>query len=316
MSPGFPDESMIGEAAQWLALLQSGQASAEELRAFEQWQAGDPLRAQVVRQMSLGLGGLQGGCVQGLSSERLLQALNTPRSSRRQFVHGSLAVAGVALVGLWASRWQGEEGEILQTGTGERRDLLLPDGSRLVLDARSQVAVRFDTGQRLVQLTRGQLLVDVRHDPTRPLLVATAEGRIRALGTRFQVEQQATGTQLTMLHSRVEVTTLGGQRAEVGEGQQIRFEAQRLFALESVRGDATAWIEGRLEVRDRSLGEVIEQLRRYRPGIIRVSAAAARLRLSGIYPLDDSERSLQLLAKSLPIRISRHSDYWVSIDVP
>jgi len=39
------------------------------------------------------------------------------------------------------------------------------------------------------------------------------------------------------------------------------------------------------------------------------------LRVTGSFPLDDSERTLAALAEALPIRISRRTDYWVSIDL-
>lgn len=41
---------------------------------------------------------------------------------------------------------------------------------------------------------------------------------------------------------------------------------------------ASAWEDGFLEVHDRPLEEVIAALRAYRPGLLRVSAAAGRLR--------------------------------------
>ena len=40
---------------------------------------------------------------------------------------------------------------------------------------------------------------------------------------------------------------------------------------------------------------------------------AAALRVSGIYPLDDSGVALALLEQSLPIRLDYHGPYWVSI---
>ncbi|PBD21189.1 iron dicitrate transport regulator FecR, partial [Pseudomonas aeruginosa] len=78
-------------------------------------------------------------------------------------------------------------------------------------------------------------------------------------------------------------------------------------------GGESAWLDGRLEVRDRPLGEVLEALRAYRRGIISVADDAAALRVSGIYPLDDSGAALALLEQSLPIRLDYHGPYWVSI---
>ncbi|MNF09808.1 fec operon regulator FecR [compost metagenome] len=55
-----------------------------------------------------------------------------------------------------------------------------------------------------------------------------------------------------------------------------------------------------------ALGEVIDALRPYRDGVLRISEAAAKLRVFGVFPLDDSERSLQSLAQVLPITLSRY----------
>jgi transmembrane sensor len=202
----------------------------------------------------------------------------------------------------------------LRTGTGERLNLTLEDGSALNLDARSTVVTHFDAQQRLLALLDGKLLVDVAKDRLRPFIVETEHGRMRALGTRFLVQQGAGQTQITMLHSQVEITTRSGAVQVITAGQKATFNGQGILKLGTASGGEAAWTQGLLEVRDRSLGEVVEALRDYRRGIIRVSPEAASLRLSGIFPLDDSQSALQLLAKSLPVQIDYHSAYWVSIE--
>jgi len=204
---------------------------------------------------------------------------------------------------------------LLRTGTGERLNVTLDDGSALSLAARSKVMPLFDRQQRLLQLLDGQLLVDVAKDSARPFIVETSHGRMQALGTRFVVQQQADRTQITMLHSQVEITTRNGSRQLIKAGQQATFNQDGVLSLHASAGDEAAWTQGLLEVRNRSLGEVVEALRDYRRGIIRVSPEAARLRLSGIFPLDDSDSTLQLLAKSLPVQVDYHSAYWVSIEL-
>jgi transmembrane sensor len=76
-------------------------------------------------------------------------------------------VLGIAvLAGLLGRRygWLPEAGE-LATGTGERRDFTLEDGSALSLNARTRVVAQFDATQRLLALRTGELLVDVAKDP-------------------------------------------------------------------------------------------------------------------------------------------------------
>jgi transmembrane sensor len=310
-----PDEAVIDEAAQWLALLQSGEAGMAERAAFEAWRVADPRHQQVIEQMGGGLNLLRNPSLRSVPRSSLLHSLNAP-SSRRRFISGSLSVLGVALLaGLLARRygWLPEAGE-LSTGTGERRDFTLADGSALTLNARSRVVPLFDIQQRLLGLRSGELLVDVAKEPARPFVVETEHGRLRALGTKFLVQYNEDATRLVMLHSQVEVITAGGARQVVQAGESLLFNSAGVLSLERSSGQESAWMQGRLEVRDRPLYEVIDSLRRYRRGILHLSPDVADLRLSGLYPLDDSDRTLQLLEHSLPIRVTWHNPYWVSVD--
>lgn len=310
-----PDEAVIDEAAQWMALLQSGDISLAERAAFEAWRVADPRHQQIIEQMGGGLNLLRNPNLRGVPRHSLLHSLNAP-SSRRRFISGSLSVLGVALLGGLLGRrygWLPEAGE-LATGMGERRDFTLEDGSALTLNARSRVVPLFDHTQRLLALRSGELWVDVAKDPSRPFVVETEHGRMRALGTKFLVQQSVEFTRLVMLHSQVEVVTASGARQVVEAGESLLFNDLGILSLQRSNGHESAWTQGRLEVRDRPLSEVIDSLRRYRRGIVHVSPEVADLRLSGLFPLDDSDRTLQLLERSLPIRILWHNPYWISIE--
>ena len=315
MSSTVADEAMIEEAAQWMALLQSGHASTQEQNAFRRWREGDPRRAEVFNRMGSGLSILGNEGLRRMPRENLLHTLNAP-SGRRSFLRTTLALAGFASLASIVTRLSDTwlPSGTLRTGTGERLNLTLEDGSALSLDARSKVVTQFDPLQRLLQLLDGKLLVDVAKDSLRPFIVETEQGRMRALGTRFLVQQGEGQTQITMLHSQVQITTRSGAVQVINAGQKATFNAQGILKHEAASGGEAAWTQGLLQVRDRSLGEVVEALRDYRRGIIRVSPEAASLRLSGIFPLGDSQSALQLLAKSLPVQVDYHSPYWVSIE--
>jgi transmembrane sensor len=316
MSSAVPDDAMIDEAAQWMALLQSGHASAEEFNAFSRWRKADPRRNEIINAMGVGISALENDGLRRIPRETLLHTLNAP-SGRRRFMRNALAFAGlVSGAGLLARLPAGWlESGALSTSTGERLSLQLDDGSALTLEARSKVIPIFDAQQRLLQLLDGKLLVDVAKDSSRPFVVQTQQGRMRALGTRFVVQQDDGQTQICMLHSQVQITTSNGAVQVINAGQKATFNADRILRLEAATGEESSWTQGLLEVRDQTLGDVVESLRNYRRGIIRVSPSAASLRLSGIYPLDDTDRALQLLSRSLPVQIDYHSPYWVSIDV-
>ena len=70
-----------------------------------------------------------------------------------------------------------------------------------------------------------------------------------------------------------------------------------------------------LVARDQSLDQVVDALRPYRAGFMRISPAAGRLRVLGAFPLDDPDRVLESLAQTLPIRLTRYGGWLVSIDL-
>jgi len=309
------DPRAINEAAQWLALLQSGHASPEELQAFIAWRDSNPRHGEIVSRMGGGLKQLPVETLRSVPRAALLNSVNAP-PSRRKFLGKSLTTLAFTAIGLSLGRLYGYvplPGE-LQTSTGERHIYTLEDGSTLTLDARTRVSVSFNGRERLLTLDEGELQIDVAHDGRRPFVVETEHGRMRALGTRFLVAHRADATRLVMLHSQVEITTRSGLRQIATAGQSVRFNQSGYMATLDASGAESAWVDGVLQVRDTALQEVIEQLRRYRRGIIVLDPRIAGLRISGVYFLDDSDKTLRLLERSLPVTVRYRTSFWVDIE--
>ena len=79
------DSRVINEAAQWMALVQSGHASPEEFQAFAAWRESDPRHAEVCARMGGGLGRLPVDALRAIPRQSLMCSLNSP-SSRRRFL--------------------------------------------------------------------------------------------------------------------------------------------------------------------------------------------------------------------------------------
>ena len=62
------------------------------------------------------------------------------------------------------------------------------------------------------------------------------------------------------------------------------------------------------------LHALIAELNRYRPGRLRCHPAVGQLRVSGAFPLRDTDASLDLLRKTLPVDIGRSSRWWVTVE--
>ncbi|MDN6860611.1 FecR family protein [Pseudomonas sp. CAN2814] len=313
------DESILETAADWVLRLDESDCSASERQAFERWYASDERHRLAVDQMRGLIGQLH-----GLHNERQAAglAIASTLASRQRRVPRALLGLGAVALGLSAllavnGDWRQDLQADLHTTPGEWRRERLADDSVLLLAGNSAVKLHYDHGQRSVELLRGEVLVDVAPDPQRPFRVTTADGSMRALGTRFVVNLEAQDTQLSMLHSRVSAQSADGSRTqEVAAGEQVRItrdDVQSLGRIDPASVDQ-AWQRHQLAVRDAPLGEVLDQLARQQRGYWSYGDPALnRLRISAVLPLDDSARALALIEEILPVKVRRFTPWLVRI---
>jgi transmembrane sensor len=247
-------------------------------------------------------------------------ALQTLETSQRR-LHRRQALkllGGVAMVGTAA--WLGKDLDAVNawtsdyaTGTGERRSFALPDGSQMQLNTRSTVDLAFNDQQRLVRLKQGELMIAC--NPQRSLLVETRDALLEGFEGRFVARQDSDCTQVSVSHGRVAIHRPdNGQLQWIESGQNWCLDAQGTHWLEQVDMDAMAWTEGLIVTRDMRLLDFLAQVSRYRHGYLGCSDDIADLRLSGVFRLEDPEQLLQLLPRTLPIRLRQRTRWWVRVE--
>lgn len=302
------------QAVAWMVRLRSGRDDARQQALFQQWLGDDPANVHAWEQLQRGLG--EHFEVVRRAPGALRDTLLQPEVGRRDVLR---AMAGLSVLGgsLWFAA-SSDTGQALtadlRTGTGERRSLTLADGSRLTLNADSAVDLAFSGSRRLVRLRRGGLVVQVAADPSRPFIVRSAQGDVRALGTRFLVEQLADATRVVVLEHAVRASLPNGTELDLAEGQAALLHAQRIEPLAAGQAYRADWVQGHLSVLDEPLALVIDALRPYRPGFVRVSPQVRNLRVQGVFPLDDSERTLAALEETMPIRVKRYGAWLTLIE--
>ncbi|MBD8576579.1 FecR family protein [Pseudomonas syringae] len=310
----------LGEqAVDWMVRLSAGRNEPGLQAEFEAWLQHDPAHTQAWQRLQERVGS-SFNVVRSLERRKPGQAdearrlLLTPPTSRRDVLRG-LAAVGLLGGGLWLGA-RSHTGQVLladlRTGTGERRTVVLADGSRLSLNADSAVDLSFSATERLIILHRGELVIQVTADPQRPLRVRSTQGEVRALGTRFMVGQERDATRLVVLEHSVRARLLDGSERDVSEGQVVLMGRERIETLSDDPLRRTAWLDGRLNVLNEPLGDVIDALRPYTRGVLRVAPEVQEMRVQGVFPLDDPQRTLQALVETLPIRIERYTQ-WVTL---
>ncbi len=210
-----------------------------------------------------------------------------------------------------------------RTGTGERRTLVLADGTRVELNTASAIDVAFDAHERRVRLDAGEILVETTPDPqasARPFIVQTGDGCIRALGTRFVVRDvhgagDDNGTHVAVFHGAVEVTPADAPHLAriVSAGEQTRFTANSIAPLANADPHGADWTHGVLFAQRVRLADFLDELSRYRPGLVRCDPAVANLPISGAFQLADTDNILAALPETLPVQVIWRTRYWVTV---
>jgi len=248
--------------------------------------------------------------LRGVSSPVVHATLQAPPSPARRRALKALLLVGVAsATGLGLQQHDPLPGLMAdyRSPLGQRRRMQLVDGSVLQLNTRSAADARFDSQQRQLRLFEGELALQVASD-ARPLLLRTAEGALRLDSGRFNV-RQFDGYSL--------VSVFQGAASAAGQplraGQQARFTGA-WRSVTPLDPNVGAWVDGMLVASQMRLADFLAELGRYRHGQLGCSEQVADLRISGSYPLDDSERILQMLEVALPVRVRRFTRYWVTVE--
>ena len=113
-----------------------------------------------------------------------------------------VAVASAGLVdhGTAWRRWIAD----YRTDIGQRREVVLDAHTRLLLNTRTAINVADREDGRHVRLLSGELLVQ-QTPGARPLVVETAEGRIRSQDGRLVVRRLELNTTLNLLNGQAQV---------------------------------------------------------------------------------------------------------------
>ncbi|NYH09493.1 FecR family protein [Pseudomonas moraviensis] len=304
---------VLDAAIAWQLTLDS--STPLEREEFAKWHAANEEHARAWRQ--LGMLDQRFSVANGPARTALLQSRAGIRRRVRKLGSGLASVVAVVGLALFAGErylpldyWLADQ----RTATGEQRTVRLADGTVLNLNTHSAVDVRFDEKQRLIVLQEGEILVETGHGDARPFIVETAEGSMRALGTRFLVKREDAGTRLSVLQSAVAAHPQSDPQEQIlREGQQVLIRHNGLDSVLALSPGADAWTRGMLVVDNARLEDLVHELGRYRRGHLGIAPEVADLRITGSFPLHDTDKALNALLPTLPVQIEQQTPWWVTV---
>ncbi|MGQ7934734.1 FecR domain-containing protein [Paraburkholderia sp. D1E] len=323
--PDIPQHIAL-RAVEWWMELQSGENTRALQLALTRWRAEHPDHERAwqhicsVSSRFRGLAVAGTGSAGASSASAARAALTRTGTTRRRAsakVRATLLFAGGAT---WIASehvpWRAWSADA-RTALGERRTLTLADGTRMTLNTDSAVDIRFSGAERRVRLIKGEIMIATGRSrgERRPFIVETAQGSLQPLGTRFAVRQQSALCRLDVFEGAVRISPLDapGLAPVVRAGQRARFTRDEVSAIEPISENDAAWTDGLIVASGMRLGDFVSELDRYRAGHLSCDPSVAGLRLSGTYPLADTDRVLDAVVTTLPVEVVFITRYWGTV---
>ncbi|WP_232492427.1 FecR family protein [Novosphingobium kaempferiae] len=286
------------EAAAWLAALDAGSATREE---FEAWRAVDSRRAVAFAQVA-----------DAFEQIERLRTVHDPlpeprrlgpvRLNRRNLLRGGVVAGGIAIAGGFAM--QAAAREHAETGVGERRTVVLEDGTRVSLNTDTRISWRIKGETRSLWLDQGEIALNVRALAGPPL-------RLSANGMRFDLEPGAFNARREP--ETVALLVLKGTASAENRAVRVGALAQAIgrdisvHPAEAVAIDrARSWQNGQLVFEGESLDFVVAEFNRYLDDkLVVADPRLSRIRLGGRFTNTDPTELLKALDASFGIRAKR-----------
>lgn len=325
VSPTSDADQRLTEAAAWRVRLT--EAGVETSLEFEAWLAADEANLDAWAKVDTPWALLGEHANSPALVARRREALaRAERASARLRDQGSmwrrLAAAAFLVVVLGASSvsgifWINAQPRTYATEFGERRSIVLADGSRISLDSATEVRVRYTEDARRLELRRGQARFDVAHDAGRPFSVRARNRTVIALGTVFNVDLLGSEVLVTLIEGRVAVredAARGEEGAQRPSREYTLTAGQQLIAPLEIEPTiepanitrAIAWERGQIDFADEELARVAARVSRYTTQRIVIADPEVRsMRLSGVVNTGDLSDFVDLVTAYLPVEAVR-----------
>jgi len=295
-------------AAEWVVRLATGGCSEAQKASLEAWLAADPAHEVAFERANLAwerterlraLAAVEPGRAAPEAERRRQRSWKIPARIAAA-VAASAAVAGGGLLWAWGPT------KAYATAVGERRVVVLDDGSRVEMNTDTRLEVRISPTGRRARLVRGEALFEVRSDPRRSFIVRAQDEEVKGgAKAAFNLRLAQQTVKVLVVDGQVEVRGRSGPEGRPFEsrltaGALGTFGAAGAAARNTSSGEAEralAWRYGAIILSGESLSEAAAEFNRYNvKPIVVADPSIAGLRLGGYFKQADVEgfaRALQ-----------------------
>ncbi len=266
----------------WNQLRQKkGQAQADTPPVLQElWQHADAFPAGFDPDVEAGLGRLKSRIQADAPTAKVVRMSPVVRYLRMAAAAVAIGVLGW---GAWLYVADAPAAWVeVRTGPDEKRTIVLPDQSEIVLNGQSTLryAANMDAADQREVVLSGEAYFDVARRPDQPFVIKTSRTEITVLGTAFNVRAYSAeaATEVEVTHGSVAVKDLVQQATVVLKAKEaaIQHPDQPIVKTAAPHLNRQSWRTGKFYFKETPLHEVLTTLERhYNVAIVRDEAAIA-----------------------------------------
>ncbi|KZN47704.1 FecR family protein [Pseudoalteromonas luteoviolacea] len=303
----------LKQAAQWCALLHSDAPADEDIQAFHQWLNLHPDNQKAYDELTALWSEFEAPDDKGLNTRVLNNVLEKDKPKSHGAIKAFLSIALFSGFGLLLNHL-GLSGITADHYTlkGQTHTIQLQDGSSVTLNAQTQIDIEFNDEKRLIHLHTGEIHIDATTNPAWPLVVQTQNTSATALGTRFSVKARKQDTYVVVTESKVKLCYFKQNSCVIGQqGEAMEVASGQLIGPYDTNPSVRlAWLNHRLVANDISLSALLEALEAHYPGVLMYQYTELNhIRVSGVYPTNNIELAMKMLASDPAIQHHSIANY-------
>jgi len=313
MSEQGPErDRLTNEAIDLIIRLQNDPANPVAIEMLKAWRSRSPEHERIWARMEK----LHGASAKILIGQRKAKRRESLGLTRRNLVIGGVIGLGAAGTGysiIPELLIRGRADHI--TAKGEIRRIVLPDGSVATLGPDTALAVDFTSQLRRIYLLAGMSFFDVAPEPQRAFTVDVDGLMATAMGTAFEVSNDAGTLTVSVDHGVVEARALSPMLARgvnLAAGEWLTFDKVG-NAVERGSQEASriaSWRDNFVIADKEAVSALVARIGRWIPGrIIVADPFIGSQRVSGIYDLNNPKHALEAVVQPTGAQVRHISSY-------
>lgn len=194
------------------------------------------------------------------------------------------------------------------------QEIDLPDGSKVILDAKTVLDIKYYSDKREVNIINGKALFDVSPDTTKPFIVNANMIKVEVLGTNFEVKNDAEKISVDVISGKVKVGQNQNDEfrdlAVLTNGKHISFDklnGKMILKDIDVRSIAS-WKDGVLFFQDYTLEKAIDEFKKYQDVNVLIQKDIKNYTVSGSFSIHDMDKFIFALTKIYPLKVDKKDD--------